>query len=88
MTDGRPNPEAQYRSKEFREKLYDAVDDDAGLRDLIAAVDFTTGAHNINQELADAMQKTPQEVVNLKRRLMRNPKVLELLTVYGKGQAV
>jgi hypothetical protein len=88
VKDGRPNPEAQYQLKEFQEKLYEAVGDDAGLRDLIAAVDLTTGAHNVNQELAVAMEKTPSEVVNLKRRLMRNPRVLELLKIYGKGQAV
>lgn len=88
VVDRRPNAEAQYESREFFEKLYEAVGDDAGLRDLIAAVDLTTGAHNVNQELADAMEKTPPEVVNLKRRLIRNPRVLELLNIYGKGQAV
>lgn len=88
VVDGRPTPATQFESEEFREKLYGAVGDDTDLRDLIAAADLTTGAHNVNQELADAMGKTPPEVVNLKRRLMRNPKVLELLNIYGKGQAV
>jgi DNA-directed RNA polymerase specialized sigma24 family protein len=88
VVDGRPTPAAAYESKEFLEKLYEAAGDDADLRDLIAAVDFTTGAHNVNQELAEAMGKTPREVVNLKRRLMKNPRVLELLNIYGKGQAV
>lgn len=88
IVDGRPTPAAQYESKEFLEKLYEAVGDDKDLRDLIAAVDLTTGAHNVNEELADAMGKTVREVVNLKRRLMKNPRVLELLNIYGKGQAV
>lgn len=88
VVDGRPTPAAQYESKEFFEKLYEAVGDDTDLRDLIAAVDLTTGAHNVNQELADAMGKTPPQVVNLKRRLMKNPTVLELPNIYGEGQAV
>jgi DNA-directed RNA polymerase specialized sigma24 family protein len=88
VVDGRPTPAALYESKEFFEKLYEAVGDDTDLRDLIAAVDLTTGAHNVNQEPADAMGRTPPEVVNLKRRLMKNRRVLELLNIYGKGQAV
>jgi DNA-directed RNA polymerase specialized sigma24 family protein len=88
LRDVRPTPAAQAESNEFVEKLYEAVGTDQGLRDLIAAADFTTGAHNVNQELADAMSKTPPEVVNLKRRLMKNRRVLELLNIYGKGQAV
>jgi DNA-directed RNA polymerase specialized sigma24 family protein len=87
VADGRPTPAAQYESKEFFEKLFEAVGDDTDLRDLIAAVDLTTGAHNVNQELADAMGKTPPEVVNLKRRMMNNRRVLELLNIYGTGQA-
>ena len=86
--DGRPTPEDEFESNEFVEKLYEAVGDDTDLRDLITAVDLTTGAHNVNQELADAMGKMPREVVNLKRRLMKNRRVLELLNIYGKGQAV
>jgi DNA-directed RNA polymerase specialized sigma24 family protein len=89
VVDGRRTHAAQYESKELFEKLYEAVGDDAGLRELITAVDLTTGAHNVNQELADAMDdKTPPQVVNLKRRLMKNRRVLELLKSYGKGQAV
>ncbi len=87
VRDVRPTPAAEFESNEFVNKLYEAVGDDPGLRDLIAAADMTTGAHNVNQELADAMGKTPPEVVNLKRRLMKNRRVLELLNIYGKGKA-
>jgi DNA-directed RNA polymerase specialized sigma24 family protein len=88
VVDGRPTPAAQLESREFQEKLYEAVGGDADLRDLIAAVDLTTGASNVNQQLAEALGKTPREVVNLKRRLLKNRRVLELLKIYGKGQAV
>ncbi len=82
VQDGRPTQAAEVEWKDFNEKLYQAVGDDEGLRDLIAAVEFTTGAHTVNKELADAMGKTPQDAVNLKRRLMNHRKVLD---VYGKG---
>lgn len=85
--DDRPTPEHETRDKEFQEKLYKAVGDAPDLRDLIAAVELTTGAHNVNQELAAAMGKTVPQVVNLKRRLINNRRVLELLG-YGKGQTV
>jgi DNA-directed RNA polymerase specialized sigma24 family protein len=80
--DGRPTQAAEVEWRDFNEKLYAAVAGDQGLRDLIAAVELTTGAHNVNQELADAMGKTPHDAVNLKRRLMNNQKVLD---IYGKG---
>jgi DNA-directed RNA polymerase specialized sigma24 family protein len=66
---------------DLREKLYAAVDGDQDLKDLIAAAELTTGAHNVNQELAELLGKTPPEVVNLKRRLMNHPRVKEIL--YG-----
>lgn len=67
---------------DLREKLYAAVDGDHDLKDLIAATELTTGAHNVNQELAEILGKTPPQVVNLKRRLMNDPRVKEIL--YGK----
>ena len=82
MQDGRPTQAAEVEWNDFNEKLYQAVGDDEGFRDLIAAVEFTAGAHTVNKELADAMGKTPQDAVNLKRRLMNHRKVLD---IYGKG---
>ncbi len=73
--------EAGVQFSDLREKLYSAVDGDQDLRDLIAATELTTGAHNVNQELAEIMGKTPREIVNMKRRLMNLPKVRKLL--YG-----
>lgn len=80
--DKRPTQAAEMEWKDFNEKLYQAVGEDQGLRDLIAAVELTTGAHNVNQELADAMGKTPCDAVNLKRKLLNHRKVLD---IYGKG---
>lgn len=82
LHDSRPTQAVETEWKDFSEKLLCAVGDDEGLRDLITAVEFTTGAHNVNQELADTMSKTAHEAVNLKRRLMNNQKVLG---IYGKG---
>jgi hypothetical protein len=66
-------------------KLYDLVGDDQDLRDLIAAADLTTGGYKVNQELGEILGKTPQDIVNLKRRLVNTPGVKELL--YGRGKA-
>ena len=60
-------------------RMYELVGDDQDLRDLISAVELTDGGHNVNQQLAEAMDKTPQEVVNLKRRLMNVKGFRELL---------
>lgn len=76
-----PTGQADAQFNDLREKMYTAVDGDQDLRDLIAATELTTGAHNINQELAEIMGKTPREIVNMKRRLMNLPRVRELL--YG-----
>lgn len=82
------SPEEKARYKELEEKLCEAVGD-KDLRDFIAAVEWTTGGHAVNQELAVILGKSEREVVNLKRRLMNNGKVCELLLMaYGKGQAV
>jgi hypothetical protein len=62
-----------------RGKMYEAVGDDQDLRSLIAATELTTGEHNVNQELAEILGKTVRQVVNLKRRLLNNPKVVSSL---------
>jgi DNA-directed RNA polymerase specialized sigma24 family protein len=67
--------------KDLREKLYAALNGYQDLKDLIAATELTTGAHNVNQELAEILGKTVPEIVNLKRRLMNDPRVKEIL--YG-----
>jgi DNA-directed RNA polymerase specialized sigma24 family protein len=63
----------------LRDKMYEAVGDDQDLRSLIAATELTTGEHNVNQELAEILGKTVRQVVNLKRRLLNNPKVVSSL---------
>lgn len=66
-----------------RDKLYALVDGDPELRDLIAAVDLISGKYNVNQELAEILNRqTTQDVVNLKRRLVNTPGVRELF--YGE----
>jgi DNA-directed RNA polymerase specialized sigma24 family protein len=68
--------------REVQERLYALVGDDKDLRDLIAAVEFVSGRYNVNQELAEALDKTPGEIVNLRRRLLNVPGVRELY--YGQ----
>jgi len=67
--------------KHVQERLYSLVGDDRELRDLIAAVEFISSSHNVNQQLGEVLGKTPKEVVNLKRRLLNVPGVKEL---YGE----
>ena len=69
--------EAEFRS--LQERLFELIGDDGELRDLIAAVELTTGAHNVNQELAQILNRTPQQIVNLKRRLLNVPGVREAM---------
>lgn len=77
-----PTVAGEVQFEDLRDRLYGAVDGDQDLRDLIAATELTTGAHNVNQEIAEIMGRTPREVVNMKRRLMNLPKVREIL--YGE----
>lgn len=65
-----------------RNRLYELLKDDKELTDLIAATEFVTGEHSVNQELAEILGKTTKEIVNLKRRLQDKPAVRELL--YGR----
>lgn len=78
----KPTIAGEVQFNDLRDRLYAAVDGDHDLRDLIAASELTTGAHNVNQEIAKIMGKTPREVVNMKRRLMNLPRVREIL--YGQ----
>ena len=73
------NPLAKVEGDKLVLKMYELVGDDQDLRDLIAAADLTDGGHNVNQQLGEVMDKTPQEVVNLKRRLMNVEGIRELL---------
>lgn len=90
-----PEPEAvdttaqRIEYNDLVEKLYVLVGDDQELRDLIAAADLTTGGHKVNQELADVLGRTPEDIVNLKRRLVNKPGVKEFLKelLYGRGKA-
>jgi len=75
--------EAEYAAT--REKIYDLLDGEQDLKDLLAAADLTTGSQNVNQELAQILDKEPEQVVNLKRRLLQyKPGIKELL--YGKSR--
>ena len=48
-------------------------------RNFIIATELTDGGHNINQQYADLMQKTPQDIVNIKRRLLNVKGIKELV---------
>jgi DNA-directed RNA polymerase specialized sigma24 family protein len=78
---GRPPERAKVNTKS---KLYELVGDDAGLRDLIAAAELTSGCHNVNQELGETLDKTPHQVSKLKDRLLKKEGVKEL---YAARQA-
>lgn len=65
-----------------RDRIYELLKGDKELTDLIAATEFVTGGHSVNQELAEILGKTTKEIVNLKRRLQDKPAVRELL--YGR----
>jgi DNA-directed RNA polymerase specialized sigma24 family protein len=71
-----PAPSAEYKSLE--EEMLVVVGHDQELRDLITAVGLTDGGHNVNQQLAELMGKSPREVVNLKRRLLNVKGIKEL----------
>ena len=77
--------EAPERAKsDFTAQLYVLVGEDAALRDLIAAAEMTTGAHNVNHELGELLNKTPHQVSKLKERLLQKEGVKEL---YAARQA-
>ena len=69
---------------DFTAQVYGLVGEDAALRDLIAAAEMTTGAHNVNQELGALLNKTPHQVAKLKERLLQQEGVKEL---YAARQA-
>ena len=68
-----------FEFEQLRDRVYEAVGNDMDLRALIAATEHTSGAHNVNQELAYILNKSVQQVVNLKRRLLKNREVVTLL---------
>ena len=72
------DPLAKIQREQLVCKMYELVGDDRDLRDLIAAEDLTDGGYNVNQQLGEAMDKTSQEVVNLKRRLLNVDGIKEL----------
>ena len=72
------DPLAKIEREKLVSKMYELVGDDRDLRDLIAAEDLTDGGYNVNQQLGEAMDKTSQEVVNLKRRLLNVDGIKEL----------
>lgn len=64
--------------------LYDLVEGDSELRDLIAAAGLVEGGPNVNQELGQILSKTPRQVSKLKERLLATDGVKEL---YAARQA-
>jgi DNA-directed RNA polymerase specialized sigma24 family protein len=71
--------EAEVQFVDLRAKIFEALGDDQELRDLIVASEHTSGEHNVNQELAEILGKPVRSVVNLKRRLLNNKKVVRFL---------
>lgn len=71
-----PAPNAEYQSLE--DEILAIVGDDQELRDLVTAAGLTDGGHNVNQQLAELMGKSPREIVNLKRRLLNVKGIKEL----------
>ena len=71
-----PAPSEGYKSLE--EDMLAFVADDQDLRDLITATGLTDGGHNVNQQLAELMGKSPGDIVNLKRRLLNMKGIKEL----------
>ena len=53
------DPLAKIEREKLVSKMYELVGDDQDLRDLIAAEDLTDGGHKVNQQLGEAMDKTP-----------------------------
>lgn len=74
-----PSSSAEYR--ELLDAMHKMVGGDRDLRDLITATELTDGGHNVNQQLAEILGKSPQDIVNLKRRLLNVKGIKEL---YGQ----
>jgi DNA-directed RNA polymerase specialized sigma24 family protein len=56
---GRPPERAKVDTKS---KLYELVEDDAALKDLIAAAELTSGSHNVNQEIGETLDNPPSGI--------------------------
>lgn len=74
-----PDPSTNAKYKSLVKALLDLVGEDVDMQELIIATELTDGGHNINQQYADLMQKTPQDIVNIKRRLLNVKGIKELL---------
>jgi DNA-directed RNA polymerase specialized sigma24 family protein len=70
---------SQLQFQDLLDRIYDIIGDDKDLRALVAATEHISGGHNVNQQLAEILGKSVHEVVNLKRRLLNNHKVVALL---------
>lgn len=55
-------------------KLKEAARGDSDLERLVEAVPDIDGRHDINQQLAEELRTTPQDIVNRKKRLLRRYK--------------
>ena len=63
---------------EFKGQLLNAVGPNQELRDLIEAPELTDDGANVNQQLAEILDKPVSKVVNAKRRLMNIQEVREI----------
>ena len=59
---------------ELRAEFKKAAKGDPGLEELLRAIATVDGGHNTNQQLAEALNTTPQDIVNRKKRLIRRAK--------------
>ena len=80
----RPDPSTNAKYKSLVKALLDLVGEDVDMQELIIATELTDGGHNINQQYADLMQKTPQDIVNIKRRLLNVKGIKGLLWAMKK----
>jgi len=62
------------RKGELQEELERAASGDADLEELVEAARDIDGRHNVNQQLATELETTPEDIVNLKKRLVRRYK--------------
>jgi RNA polymerase sigma factor (sigma-70 family) len=76
MRGASPYEEAEYN--EFAELLRREVKGCRDLEDLITASEMIHDGQKVNQQLAEILDCTPAQVVNLKKQLLRNRGVREL----------
>ena len=64
-------PTNSEESTELSKRIDEAARGDTKLQELVKAVSDIEGGHNINQQLAEELHTSPEDVVNRKKRLVR-----------------